>query len=308
MPPSSILFSLFDKLDLRTPEDLLIAFHIAEHWPATPPLEDAESNRRLEIIERYAPHIFGNLSNDFSEAFTRECVTSFLDELGGEEHQRDNIYWPCAPREWLHVFREAAQQGIIQPIAYGVAFRFFVIRTAGNGTPGYPADSLAARAEMLNGLRNASPQGLMDTDEQQIWASLPDQITLWRGGRGNFGQLPIDRARALHWAPDRAYAEIYMRGRGAQRTMATLVKFPASVGVAVAAGDQNSPALIFHAHRLRRELGQPYLLQASVPKEFVFAYIAAGAEGKQVELLVDFEQLTAEMIEDVTPEGYRWAA
>lgn len=46
----------------------------------------------------------------------------------------------------------------------------------------------------------------------------------------------------------------------------------------------------------------------TVPKVLVLAYCAAGVDGQLVEVIVDFDKLTPEMIGNVTQARYRWAA
>lgn len=59
---------------------------------------------------------------------------------------------------------------------------------------------------------------------------------------------------------------------------------------------------------LMSAMGVPYLLKATVPKSAVLAYIAAEIDRSSIELLIDFEKLTHDMIEGVTPVSDRWAA
>jgi hypothetical protein len=86
-------------------------------------------------------------------------------------------------------------------------------RTEGTGAPAHPKHSERGRVVMLQDLRNACPTGPMDEDERRVLAAAPDFLTLWRGWNSLSGDGVMDRAQAMFWAPQRHYAEVYMRGR-----------------------------------------------------------------------------------------------
>lgn len=293
--------SFFDDLDLTNPDDLVWGFLVAQYWPENPPIDEDSSARMLAAADEFAPLIFGVPDNQS----TIENVQLFVMLLGGYD-LKGEVTTPRAPREWLHVFREAHARGVIGPVAFGAAFRFFMVRAGGNGAPALPADSLAARRQALHDIRSACPTGLMTDAERATLAALPEVVPLYRGGRSDCGLAPIDQAKALHWALDREYAAGYMRGRGHQRTVQTINRMLSNV-TAFAAG---LPAFAPRAPRAgQSELqGTPFLIEARVPKPLVLAYFATGVGGALIELLVDFDKLTPDMLRDVTPAGYRWAA
>lgn len=280
-----LIDTFISQLDLTHPGDLSLAFHFARHWPATPPLLEPEHSRQAAVLRQFAPRIFGQPDR----SGTCALVEWLLLELGGTKASDNNpeAEVPLAPREWLCVFREAFARGDIGPVAFGAAFGFLVVRTAGNGAPGFRADSLEARRVMLGDARLASPLGVMDDHERAALASLPDTVTLWRGGSLAPGERLSHRANGLHWALDRDYALLYMRGRNAV--------------LALAARDQTVTPLW-------DALGRPFLLTVEAPREMLLAYKAAGIDRSCVEVFVDFDRLPAPMIHDVTPTEYRWAA
>lgn len=283
MNPDKIA-AFFAQLDLTKSVDLAIAFHHFRNWPAVAPLNETAFARDLEIIEYHRPLIFGQPDDDM----TARLVTEFLWELGGSEPgNTPESQRPLAPREWLCVFREAMDRGNIGPVGFGAAFGFLMVLTDGNGAPGLPADSIEARRLMLGDAKRSSPLGLMDGYERAALAELPDTVTLWRGGSLAPGEPLSARANGVHWALDRDYALTYMKGRNAERTQ-------------IALRQRGTP--------LWNALGRPFLLKTVAPKDVVLAYRAAGVDRSQVEVLVDFDELSTSEIQNVTPEAYRWAA
>lgn len=292
------LSGFFDQLDLTNSADLAIAFHHLKRWPETEPLNEEAFTRDYEIIEGYRPLIFGARDHES----TCVVIHALLWKLGGHRAlTTPGVLIPQAPREWLHVFREAHARGVIGPVAFGAAFRFLMVLTTGNGAPEFAPDSQEARCQALNDIRLAAPLGLMEPDERAALASLPDIVTIYRGGRGDFGIAPSEHAKGLHWALDREYAAEYLRGRGHNRTMQAIPNALNNIRL-LAAGTRTPGADLIAA------LGAPFLIRADVPKQIVCAYFCTGPDGKHLEVLVDFEKLTPDMIEDVTPERYRWAA
>jgi hypothetical protein len=49
---------------------------------------------------------------------------------------------------------------------------------------------------------------------------------------------------------------------------------------------------------------EPFLLGAKVPRELVLAFVIAGPEDDKLEVFVDFEKLTPDMVQDFTPMSY----
>lgn len=297
------LSGLLESLDLFDPSDLLAAFHATKHWPKAAPSDDADAAHMRECLDFWIMMVAGGIETPE----TADDVLTFLYDAGG--HAPGNTpgsIRPLAPRQWLAVFREAFRQGVIGPIALGAALRLLLVQTGGNGAPDHPPHSIEGRRVMLADLRAASPVGIMKPDERDVLAALPDTVTIWRGGRGKFGETPMDRAASLHWALDRDYAMTYLRGRGAERTMTSLRGFGLRFQSSFLAAQLGSP--VAAPRTLAENLGQPYLLRAEVPKALVLAYIAAGVARDQVEVLFDFQRVTPEIVADVTPKDWTWAA
>jgi hypothetical protein len=292
-PPSAVL----EQLDLSNPADLLIAFHHTANWPRVVPLDSEAARYPLEVL--YAASPFGAPDDESTPAL----VARFLWELGGKRPAGRNTTAALAPRAWLAVFRAAFERDLIGPVALGAAFRFLMVQAEGNGAPGLPADSLEARRLILEDARRASPVRLMNEAERQALADMPETVTLYRGGRGHFGETTLQRARGLHWAVDRSIAMNYLGGRGYQRSqtaMQSVIRGFSAFSV--------PPAFAGKVANLSDELGQPFLLRASVPRALILAYIAAGVDRQAIEVFVDFGRLESAMIKDVTPDKYKWAA
>ncbi len=295
---SATLDHHFANLDLTDPGDLLIAFHMTRHWPRTPPMDDTECARQYAVLEHYVPMIFDVPHDDL----ICDMVVLFLEELGGtRKHvETGNIITvsPLAKREWLHVFRMAHHRGVLSAIAFGAIVRFFMCRTGGNGAPMHPADSLAARKTILQDVRAASPQGLMRDVERDTLANAPATVTLWRGGNDNGDRSTKERAQALHWAVERGYAAAYLRVRSEQRLLALARAkslAPLALGLREAKRAPGSSIAPLAA-------GHPFLLRAQVPKEMVLAFLVGGPFNEDIEVFLDFEKLTPDMLHDTTPK------
>jgi hypothetical protein len=297
------LVAFFDQLDLTDDVDLHIAFHNLRHYPKLTPMDTESSIEAIDTIQQFGLPVFGQPDGPDTTAAVRQ----FILQLGGvtpapdPDHPKATI--PKAPRTWLHVFRVAFERGDIGPIAFGAAYRFFTVCTEGNGAPTLEPDSMAARYMLLDDVRRASPLGLMDADERKVLADLPATVELWRGGRGNRGETPLDRAQGQWWALDREYALNYLFRRGRSRSVKTVLE-----GLQGLSMFSVGHPLIPRKRSTREALGEPFLVKAMVPREMVMAYFMAGASRQCVELIVDFEQLTPEMVVDATPEEFRFAA
>lgn len=300
-----MLFASLDQhianLDLTDNPDLLIAFHLTRHWPRTPPIDEIEGTRQLEVIGRFAPLIFGVGDHEL----TRDAVKAFVNQLGGQRFSQraDGAQKtrPLAPREWLHVFRHAFHRGQLSPFAFGVALRFFMVRTDGNGAPTHAPNSLAARALLVQDLRAACPTGIMDEHEQAVLAAAPETVTLWRGGDSLRTDIPLARAQSPFWSPDREYAALFMRTRARERVIAGAGH--GSLLHLVRGGTAGMGAAM-PVNGRATEVFEPFLLRAEVPRELMLACALAGPQGDMIEIMIDYERLTAEMVQDATPASF----
>jgi hypothetical protein len=284
---SNPLDAVFAELDLADPEDLLVAFHVIRYWPAWPDMDDAENMRQMEVIERYLPWTFGQPDHDV----TYSAIFEFLMEMGGTV-DRNSHKRSAAPREWLHVFRTAFDREIIGPVALGTAFTYLVIRSTGNGAPGHDAASLSARRVMLEAARKASPHGLMNPSELAKLADLPESLTVWRGGCREPNDMPFSSAQSVHWALDRPYADAHLSIKSVEKVIAM------QAAIEAARNDRRGEL---------PSLPIPFLLKAHIPKSCVISYATVGFDGDGRELVIDFDQITPDMIENVTPAEYQWA-
>ena len=261
-------------LDLADPADLALAFFYFRHFPNLTALDEGEWQRMRDLLDDAGRLAFGSSDNEN----TYSLVRMVLWELGGSKPLDAETRAPCAPREWLAIFREAHRRGHIGPVAMGAAFRFLVVMTHGNGVPGSHPDSLAARKTILADARRSCPTGLMKDYELEVLAGLPDTVTLYRGECGLKSASIHDRSQSLHWALDRDYAELYAKGRTYDQALRS---------VAMAGGDVRAA-----------DRWWPFLLRVDVPKELIVAYIAAGPYQKQVEVWLDFEKLEPHMVSE----------
>lgn len=68
------------------------------------------------------------------------------------------------------------------------------------------------------------------------------------------------------------------------------------------------PAVSFGTPQAGRRTRPALRIARQRAQALALAYCSTGVHGQLIELLVDFDKLTPEMIEDVTPARYRWAA
>jgi hypothetical protein len=291
--------SFLAQLELSDPQDLLIAFHYLRHWPAIKPMPELEiCIEQMAIIQHYAPMIFGQPD----DMHTRATVEHFMVELGGTKASKTPGYETLlAPREWLAVWREAFSRNLIGPIAFGAAFRFFVTSTRGNGVPSQLKGSAAAGRVIATDAMRAAPEGMMRPSEIDAWRALPPIVEVYRGGCANDGDTLLDHAQNPHWSLTKEPAVRFMKGRNSQRCYRALASSMLST---------NPESMLPSANgNLLNELGMPYLIQARIPRELVVAYFEGEVAGLHTaELIVDFDRISSDMLEDVTPRAYRWAA
>lgn len=309
-------------LDFTGPYDLAVGFELLRDWPRPQPISAKKMDDSIETVRFFHPLIFNAPDTELTATYVRDFVT----ELGGawpSDHPRFPNK-PKAPRSWLILFRSAFERGQLSPIAMGAAFTF-LMRREGIWTAEFPRHTAEAKRVMLSDLHKSSPLGLMDDEQRAALSDLPETVTIYRGGRGELGGFPHDNAQSVFWALDEWLAAKYMRARGAERTVKSLTT---ALNSTLSEGHRSLEALTLgpQATRLppRRvqeaprdmlaELGAPFLLRTAVPKELILAYNdsmrlpIAGKLIPHIEVLVDFDKITPEMIEDVTPEEYRWAA
>jgi hypothetical protein len=289
--PENTATAILKTLDLTDSRDLLIAFHHFRHWPAIKPIDPEAAVPDYLLIERFLPEVFGVPDTPQSG----EAVRNFL--FGAD-----------APREWLCVFREAFEQGLIGPIGFGAAVHYLIavadcgarIRM-GNATPGLIVGSEASRRAILADALRASPAGLMRPHERTKLAEQPDTLTVWRGGCYGPGDTAFQRAQSLHWVNDPDAALTWLRAR-----------------FALALLDRRNA---LQAHLRDLQAGRPpalnltsmlpsgsFLLRADVPKDLVIAYLSPVPDEILAEVWIDFEKLDPGMVRDVTPKEYRLAA
>lgn len=289
------------ELDITQPVDFLIALYHAESWPKGPSFSAERFERDLPIVEFYHSAIFGAVPDEAAAQATWEMIS----ELGGIT-ERFGKRVSAAPREWLVVFREAFHLRLITPVVWGAAVSYLITIAGGNGAPFLPPESRAAKLQILKDVRTASPVGLMDLKEQEIWRSLPPTVTLFRGGYTRHADRQKHLAQAwsaLHWSPTRSYADAYMRARGSQETGRSICDATASLPFRLAGLSLTTPT---PAPKLSEHV--PFLLRADVPRELVLAYVIRGRLAQCPEVLVDFERITPNMIQDITPDSHQWAA
>jgi hypothetical protein len=131
--------------------------------------------------------------------------------------------------------------------------------------------------------------------------SLPDVVTIYRGGRQVAGRDAPAPHQGLHWAVDRSIAATYMERRGRETTISMIKDLSRSLHLAFAMGGGARP-------NLNDNLGTPFLIEAVVPKNMILAYYERGVDGACTEVIVDFEKLTPDMMRHVTFSAFRWAS
>jgi hypothetical protein len=80
------------------------------------------------------------------------------------------------PRQWLHIFHEAFEGGLISPAVWGAAARMTYIAS---DAPIAAAGS--ANAAALEALRCTTPGTLMRASELALWLATSSVVTLYRG-------------------------------------------------------------------------------------------------------------------------------
>lgn len=292
------LNSALSDLNLSDPSDFLVALRLVETWPAPGQFTAERFEHDFPVVETLHPEVFNLRGRQASV----DATWALLELLGGTRNQH-GMTLSDARKEWLAVFRAAFDQGLINPIVFGAAGSFLLTIAHGNAAVPHAAHSAPARQTLLADVRRASPLGLMSAEERRLRRELPDTVTIYRGGRTDAGgDGLLSRASAgMHWALTPEWARSYMRGRGHQQTVAAIRN--ASLGLLAAHrfGAAQGPSLD-HA------LGQPFVIRADVPKDLVLAYCVRGVDGEAPELLIDFERLAPDMLQDVTPHPYRRAA
>ncbi len=277
-----LITEFLEGLDLTRTADLVIAFHHLRHFPYPRSFTDAQWQQLWEPLAEYGPNIFGAPDH----AGTAASVRLLISEAGGYRAKAEDphIETPLAPRAWLAIFRHALSRGLIGAVAFGTAARFLLVQAGGNAAPGLPADGEAAMHVLRGDARQASRVGAMTPAERDTLAGLPETVTIWRGGFHGAGKISIERARSIFWALDRDTAETYIRGRRAMQSLVIVKAIQAGVR---SLADPN-PEI---------DEANAFLLRAVVPRQLILAYIEAGVASEAVEVWVDFEKLTADMVE-----------
>lgn len=113
---------------------------------------------------------------------------------------------------------------------------------------------------------------MMTPQELDLWHALPAMVTIYRGGCTS-AILPtpaaMEMAAGIHWTTEHSVAIQYMRGRS-------------------------------YARMHDKTAGLPAIVQASVPRDAVFAYCNNGDS----EVLVDCERIAPEQVIDLGAVNY----
>lgn len=250
---SDFIYHSIEKLDLRVPDDFLTSLLFIDNIATgIQPNFDNGWRKQFSVVECVHPLIF---QLEYNPAATSAVWSLFLNL-----NMEPGTGFRRLRAESLATFRTAYRQGLIGADAYGAAIRCAITLADGNPTPWHPAGSLSGRRDIIREMGVAGASGLMSYDELQRWKSLPERLTIYRGGcSGHATRADAFRegARGIFWTEDLETAQSYCAMRSSER---------------IAEG----------------KAGWPYFIKAEVDRS---AVVGVGLFGELREMFVDFDAI-----------------
>jgi hypothetical protein len=239
--------------DFSVPEQFLRCLWKAQFGPhPDPAIRKQFWHRDLSIVKRNHAALFDPNGGDEAAL----AANSLIAGISEGKHPRGETKCEL-PREWLYIFHEAFEAGLIGAAAWGKAAR---LTFCASDSP--LGGSQAVSTASLKALRATSPGTFMSAQERLLWLSLPAIVTLYRG---SYVSSIEEGAHGLSWTPDPKLAATYAQGR----------------------------AVDYYRHNPQGD-ALPMLVEARVPKSAVIGVVILPTEAAtQYELLIDFEKVPA---------------